>query len=301
MPGSGHVAWFELSLPTAGQSIDNAPSKETVAVADSTNQQSAVKLNILLAEDNLVNQEVMKGLIAKFGDNMDIAQNGQEALEMFKEGQYDLILMDINMPVMNGLEASKQIRALDADIPIVAVTANTMLEDRNNCLEHGMNSVETKPINSEKLKRVLDTYRINTDGEDALSVNDAGFITSKPEVAETITENISTEPAEPAIDQNFLDGLTKELGIETIKNLLGMYTRDAPPLVEQIKTEVVEAHTHSHTLAGMSENLGIVGVGKVSREIMVVQSDSELQQLAIKLNDKLEQAMMEISEFTAKH
>lgn len=302
MPGSGHVVWFELNLPKAGQAINDFQPKEADTAAEpDANSQSAVKLNILLAEDNLVNQEVMKGLVTKFGDNMDIAQNGQEALEMFKEGQYDLILMDINMPVMNGLEASKQIRALDADIPIVAVTANTMLEDRNNCLEHGMNSVETKPINSEKLKRVLDTYRINTDDEDALPVHDAGSITSESEVVETITENISIEPTEPAIDQGFLDGLTKDLGIETIKNLLSMYTRDAPPLVEQIKTEVVEAHTHSHTLAGMSENLGIVGVGKISREIMNVQSDSELQPLATKLSNKLDQAIVEISEFTAKH
>lgn len=114
---------------------------------------------ILVAEDNRVNQLVIKGLLKRLGYQVVLAENGQEALERLQGGKVTLILMDCQMPVMDGFESTKCIRALDepyCDIPIVAVTANTMEGDREHCLEVGMNEYLKKPVDVGVLKKVIE-------------------------------------------------------------------------------------------------------------------------------------------------
>ena len=108
---------------------------------------------ILLVEDNKVNQLVAKKIIEKAGMSVAIANNGQEALEQLAQEQYDAVLMDIQMPVMGGLEATELIRQnpKHQSLPIIAMTANAMTGDREKCLIAGMNDYTTKPINPQKL------------------------------------------------------------------------------------------------------------------------------------------------------
>jgi CheY-like chemotaxis protein len=118
-------------------------------------------LRILLAEDNLINQKVAKVVLEKVGHHVDIADDGQIAVQMFREGQYDLILMDIHMPEMDGREATRKIRELEAADParfpvqICALTANFTDEDEELCYQAGMNSYISKPFKLEELTRVL--------------------------------------------------------------------------------------------------------------------------------------------------
>ncbi|MDQ8180615.1 response regulator [Pelagicoccus sp. SDUM812005] len=118
---------------------------------------------VLVAEDTLTNQIVVKGILKKLGINCDIANNGQEAVDRMKEKAYDLVLMDMQMPILDGIEATAIIRdkasgVLRSDVPIVAVTANAMEADRNKCIEAGMDDHITKPISKLGLVSVLDRW-----------------------------------------------------------------------------------------------------------------------------------------------
>ena len=119
--------------------------------------------NILLVEDNLINQKIVILSIQKLVKNIDIANNGKEALDKFGTSKYDIILMDIQMPVMDGIIATKKIREIESSTnqhtPIVAITANALAGDKENCLAAGMNDYISKPFQPEvlvnKMKNLL--------------------------------------------------------------------------------------------------------------------------------------------------
>ncbi len=113
---------------------------------------------ILVAEDNLVNQKLVLRLLSVLGYTADLAQNGAEALELVESGAYCAVLMDIHMPVMDGIAATKAIRNMQGDsgrVPIIAVTANTVEGARQSCLAAGMNDFLTKPIQRDKFAETL--------------------------------------------------------------------------------------------------------------------------------------------------
>ena len=118
---------------------------------------------ILLAEDNLVNQKVAKRVLTHLGYEVDIVSNGKEAIKAIADKSYDLILMDIQMPEMDGLETTKYIRKQESElqlppIAIVAMTANVTDDDQNVCRDAGMSDYISKPIQIEKLKGILQRY-----------------------------------------------------------------------------------------------------------------------------------------------
>lgn len=113
---------------------------------------------ILIAEDNHTNQLVLLGLLEDYVKEIDIANNGQEAVDMFEKGKYELIIMDLQMPVMDGYEATRLIRNIDRDIPIIALTANTMKEEIQKTKAVGINEHLVKPLNMEKLFTTLSKY-----------------------------------------------------------------------------------------------------------------------------------------------
>jgi signal transduction histidine kinase/DNA-binding response OmpR family regulator len=121
---------------------------------------SSPSLRILLAEDNLVNQKVAMGMLGKMGHRITLATNGLEALAQWRRSDFDLILMDVQMPEMNGLQATTQIRreeAIGVRVPIVAMTASAMSEDRDRCLAAGMDDFISKPVSYKIIEQLIAT------------------------------------------------------------------------------------------------------------------------------------------------
>lgn len=114
--------------------------------------------NVLVVEDNLVNQEIARFVFEQKGANVTCADNGEDALSKFKDNKYDLIVMDIMMPIMGGYEATRRIRAIDKDVLIFAMSANAFSDDIKKSLDVGMNEHLSKPLVVDDLNRALGKY-----------------------------------------------------------------------------------------------------------------------------------------------
>jgi len=150
--GNGSEFWFSLKFGYKQQTQKDMRTEDIDIPAD---------IKILYAEDNPVNQRVTQLLLQKIGIECEIANNGQEAIEMYKTNQFDLILMDMQMPEVDGIESAKQIRKIEQNngvenpVFIVAVTANTFSEDKQKCFNAGMNDFMSKPFKEAELKRII--------------------------------------------------------------------------------------------------------------------------------------------------
>jgi CheY-like chemotaxis protein len=113
---------------------------------------------ILVAEDNPSNQKLISILLQKKGYEVDIADDGREAIDKAMASTYDLILMDMQMPNVNGYDATRELRNKGCQVPIVAVTANAMIGDEDHCLEAGCDGYLSKPIDREKLNDIVTRY-----------------------------------------------------------------------------------------------------------------------------------------------
>jgi len=144
---------FEIKLEKGDSKYEE--SKKSIDTGKISQLKSS---KILLVEDNLINQEIVMGLLENTNIEIKIANNGQEAVEMFQKNRYELILMDLQMPIMDGYEATRLIREQNKEIPIIALTANAMNEDVEATQKVGMQEHLNKPIEVEKLYEVLFKY-----------------------------------------------------------------------------------------------------------------------------------------------
>lgn len=140
--------------------IDVGPAKPVTVEISAVATGAGSDASILLVEDNLVNQKLVISLLRKNGYQLDVANNGQEALDLLSTKLYRLILMDIQMPVLDGLEATRRIRENSAwaGLPIVAMTAHAMNGDRERCLQAGMSEYLAKPVDHRRLLKLVEQY-----------------------------------------------------------------------------------------------------------------------------------------------
>lgn len=146
-------------------SLDHRPTDSVDGAAEGAGGKS---LRILVAEDNSVNQLLAVRTLEKAGHRADVAHNGIEAVRAVRDLPYDLVLMDVNMPEMGGLEATAQIRAMDGikkNIPIIALTAEAMVGDRERLLAAGMNDYVSKPLDRRELINVVERWRPDADSD----------------------------------------------------------------------------------------------------------------------------------------
>ena len=157
-PGQGSTFHVAIQAQMVAGS-DGPAASQTVGVEASRAPMRS--LRVLLAEDNPVNQLVAITMLKKWGHNVVTAENGQQALDLFFQHPWDLVLMDIQMPVMGGLEATQLIRSQErpgTHTPIIAMTANAMASDRLVCLEVGMDEHLAKPFTAATLKALLERF-----------------------------------------------------------------------------------------------------------------------------------------------
>ena len=156
-PGQGSCFWFEVPLPVVQE---NAPEETTAQPSGSAlNSHELDGVRVLLVEDNPVNQKVAIRMLQKLGCVVELAENGQQALEKLERASYDIVLMDMQMPVMDGLTATRLLRQREQQTGhhqvVIALTANAMQTDRELCLEAGMDDYLSKPLTLDALQVML--------------------------------------------------------------------------------------------------------------------------------------------------
>ncbi|MBU2537854.1 MAG: response regulator, partial [Proteobacteria bacterium] len=152
--GKGSMFWCELDFSVATVPAETEEKKEAA-----TQFEGVLAGQVLLVEDNKVNQMVASKMLTAMGLTVDLAEDGEKALSALAAKQYDLVLMDCQMPVLDGYEATKAFRSQespgDKRLPIIAMTANAMEGDRQKCLDAGMDDYLAKPVKKELLRKLL--------------------------------------------------------------------------------------------------------------------------------------------------
>ena len=224
-------------------------------------------IKVLLVEDNVINQEVAKEILANAGINAEVANDGLEAVEMVRSRDYDLVLMDIQMPVVDGYAATRLIREgrVFEKLPIIAMTAHAMQGDRERCLEAGMNDYVAKPIDPDELLSTL-----------SLWVKGLEQPASSPAPSAGAREPSATDDDTPIdhLPGTDLPSALRRLGgnRKFYVKLLGDFLRDHSADGEQIEAAAQRqdwdgAQMTAHTLKGISGNLAMARVQQASHEV----------------------------------
>jgi len=160
-PGQGSTFWFTALLGIGRSRAKPAGPRDAPAAAPAGERLAAIRgARVLLVEDNDINQLVATEVLREVGIEVDVAENGEIALAMVQHAAYDLVFMDVQMPVMDGLSATREIRKVERlkSLPIVAMTANALPQDRQRCLDAGMNDTVIKPIDPEAVWAALEKW-----------------------------------------------------------------------------------------------------------------------------------------------
>jgi signal transduction histidine kinase/CheY-like chemotaxis protein len=282
------------------------PEAATKTPALSTRElTTALPLHILVAEDNLVNQKLAIALLTKAGHRVSLAVNGAEAVTKWREGDVDLILMDVQMPVVDGLEATRQIRQQEQTtgrhVPIVATTAHAMTGDRERCLQAGMDDYLSKPIHRQELMTVLARQGANrvTGHAETLSHTNGvpGAIVSKV---------IDNEVMNKSEVLNRLEGDEQLLG-----ELIDVFLTDSGYLLHQVSDAVTArdaaALEHAaHKLKGTVSIFGSLATTQAAQALETMGHDRDLYnagEVFAELEEKmalLTEALVELRQETAQ-
>lgn len=255
--GKGSEFWFTARL---GRSLGLSSLVSGKELEGET--AFSLKGRILVAEDNSTNREVALGMLRKLGLRAEAVANGAEAIGTLGSIPYDLVLIDMRMPVMDGLEAARRIRdprsaVLNHDVPIIALTANAMRSDRESCLAAGMNDFVSKPIMMSALRDALSRW---------LRAGDAAIATADPQIA-----SINADEATPIFDKagalGRLDG-----DDELAQIVFAAFLEDIPSQIQALKQRVAErddagSARQAHSIRGASANVGGESLRKLAAEM----------------------------------
>ena len=270
--GQGSTFWFTVNLERGsgelvGEKGEDALFWEERTAADGETDWAS--LRILLAEDNPVNQQVVVATIAQLGCQVEVVNNGREALEAIAQQNYDIVLMDCQMPELDGYEATRNIREREragggTRVPIIALTANAMQGDRDKCLAAGMDDYLPKPFRQKQVYAVLKRHSGRPEGAAGESV---------PE-----TEQEAASPPEAAeravIDSSALEEirlLQREGAPDLVEKVVTIYLTDAPGIIARLDAAVqardaLEIRQAAHKLKSSSASVGALYLASLLAE-----------------------------------
>jgi two-component system, sensor histidine kinase and response regulator len=245
-------------------------------------------LKILLAEDNLVNQRLAIGLLEKFGHNVTVAINGAEAVEKYREGSFDVVLMDVQMPEMDGFEATAAIREIENQnqrrTPIIAMTAHAMVGDRQRCLDAGMDDYISKPIRVPALISAISGLEVSSADTDQSQdfTSNSSFLVDWSMALETVGG-----------DRNLL------------KDLINIFIAESDKMLNDISKAIQsrnakELRRAAHAVKGALRHLGAQVVSEPAVELEKMGEDErfdDAEPLVNTLRDKVEQLTTELRGF----
>ncbi len=256
---------------TVARAIDamtDNPAAAFGVVVQPPRKQSRFQARVLLAEDNAVNLEVAKEYLANLGCTVTVAENGVEAVRLFTTQAFDLVLMDCQMPEMDGLTATRRIRAIETSkrrghTPIIAVTANAFEEDRQACLAAGMDDYIRKPFIEEVLETTMERWLKKPSGP----AETAAPVAAIPPMVTAA----AVAPAVGVLDETLIARL-KSAHRSLLSRLIETYLNYAPKAVAQLKTHVQAQHavgvrTAAHSLKSSSANVGAMVLSGLCRDL----------------------------------
>jgi CheY-like chemotaxis protein len=225
-------------------------------------------LRVLLADDNPVNQKLAVRLLEKRGHSVIVAKNGREVLDIVASQPCDIVLMDIQMPEMDGFQATAALRAREQStgihLPIIAMTANAMPGDRERCLAAGMDAYVSKPIQAEALFSALEAL--------SRSAHDRAELES-PQTSQMGEQEFMRTEQDPDRILNCVEGLGHLEGDEELyREVLELFKEDAPRLMEQLQdalqvSDLATVERQAHTLKSTAANIGANGVREAALEV----------------------------------
>jgi CheY-like chemotaxis protein/HPt (histidine-containing phosphotransfer) domain-containing protein len=248
-------------------------------------------LRILLAEDNVVNQKVALHLLERMGYRADIAANGLEVLQALQRQPYEVVLMDMQMPEMDGLEATRFIYknwSVEQRPWIIAMTANALQGDRERCFEAGMNDYVSKPVRPEELAQALARCQLHSEPIEA----EIGAVQWLGGVEKKRTENEpQLDSVTSVLESSVLTELRELLGDQApqmITELIDVYFETAPPLLKEMRMAIKQEDGHAlyraaHTLKPGSAHMGAVRLARMCAELERMGKANQLKGAVIKL------------------
>lgn len=255
---------------------------------------------ILLAEDNIVNQQVAKAMLAKFGLETVIANNGMEALDLLRDHHYDIILMDCQMPVMDGFTATAHIREqyqARSHLPIIALTANATENDRIDCLNAGMDDFLSKPYTLEQLRNKLLRW-LPQDKLNPLDTDSVNIAETTPKSAPAVNNPPILNPV--LLDQIRVLDTSDEQTL--LHKILGAFLESTGDYVHQLERAIIRQDADSlrraaHTLKSSSANIGAESLSVIFRQLEAYGRAGNIDEAALlqtNMQHHYQQVIMEI-------